>query len=385
MRSGLVNALGCFNYQPGSWPTQYCADEAMFLYYRGTIAETIQWFSNVPLLTQPGSTYNYNNGNTIMLSYFVEKFSGMRLEEYMRIYLFEPMGLYSTSQDDLADQFQSNRNRVQNYYDYTDVTAGSYEYFAYGNAAATVVQAGVQSGAGGFVSTVHDMVKFYTSLFVTKNVSHVVSDAALALMIEPKNIVQYHPQYGCDVFGAGFFMAYQTCDDLSNVATRNYIYYQGVINAATAAVLVLDDWANPDATLIVASSLRNNAIIDTTTTKWSNAKADSGNRTALFTKYGMYESSDSWHVTWQNALYFQANPVPYSTVDAAVAACDSSDDDDVNAGALVGSIFAAAIFVVLAVVGYLHFWLLPQLKASNGAAVTSTGTASTGMASAQHL
>jgi len=196
MRSGLVNALGCFNYQPGSWPTQYCADEAMFLYYRGSTSDTIKWFSNVPLLTLPGTTYNYNNGNTIMLSFFVEKFSGLRLEEYMRRYLFEPLGLLSTSQDDLAEQFQANSHKVQSYYDYTDLSSGTYEYFAYGNAAPTVVQTGVQSGAGGFLSTAHDMIKFYTSLFVTKNVSHVVSDAALALMTAPKNIVQNHPDYG---------------------------------------------------------------------------------------------------------------------------------------------------------------------------------------------
>lgn len=195
MRSGLVNALGCWNYAPGSWPTQYCAPEIFAFYYRGSASRTINWFINVPLLTQPGTKYNYNNGNTIILAFFVEKFSGLIIEEYMRINVFGPLGLTSTSQDNLAQQMKANPDKVELYFDYTDLSVSN-DYFAYGNAAATTVQQGTQTGAGGFLSTAHDMVKFYTSLFVTKNASNVISDASLALMIQPLSVSNYHPEYG---------------------------------------------------------------------------------------------------------------------------------------------------------------------------------------------
>ena len=148
-------------------------------------------------------------------------------------------------------------------------------------------------------------------------------------------------------------MAYETCDDLSTVTTRNYIYYQGVVNSATATILVLDDWSNPEAKRIVATGLRNNAIIATNESNWRAAKQDTGNRTALFEKYQMYENSDSWHITWQNALYFQAHPVPYvTTSDVTVTDCSSSgsDEDSVSMGVLVGSIFSAAVCVILLLV-----------------------------------
>jgi hypothetical protein len=36
-RSGLVNALGCYKYQPGSWQIQYCVPESYFMFYTGYI------------------------------------------------------------------------------------------------------------------------------------------------------------------------------------------------------------------------------------------------------------------------------------------------------------------------------------------------------------
>lgn len=84
-----------------------------------------------------------------MLAYFVEKFSGLKLEEYMRQNIFRPLGMTSTSQDNLAQQLKAQPNQVSNYYDYTDLSQ-SYDFFAYGNAASTEVNQGVQTGAGGF-------------------------------------------------------------------------------------------------------------------------------------------------------------------------------------------------------------------------------------------
>lgn len=80
--------------------------------------------------TRLGTVYDYNNGNTIMLAYFVEKFSGMKLEEYMRQKIFAPLGMTGTSQDNLAQQLKAQPNQVSNYYDYTDLIR-SYDYFAY--------------------------------------------------------------------------------------------------------------------------------------------------------------------------------------------------------------------------------------------------------------
>ena len=175
----------------------------MLKYISGSISSTIKTFINVPLLTKPGSTYNYNNGNTIVLSYFVEKFSGLKLEEYMRKNIFNPFGFSGTSQDSLAQQLKANSNKANEYYDYTDLSQ-SFTYFAYGNGAATEVQQGVQSGAGGFLSTAADLIKFYTSMFVSKNVSHIISDESLAMMIEPVSITQNSSVYGVNVLAWGY-------------------------------------------------------------------------------------------------------------------------------------------------------------------------------------
>jgi CubicO group peptidase (beta-lactamase class C family) len=174
----------------------------------------------------PGTTYMYNNGNTIMLSYFLEKYSGLNVAEYVRQKIFQPLGLLSTSQDALSQQLSANPSMSHEYYDYTDLTK-SYDYFAYGNGAATEVQSGTQTGAGGFLSTAGDMVKFYSSLFSSKNASSVISDENLALMVTPLSLTQYNDVYGCEYFGLGMFMVYRYPCTPADVTTRMYVYYQG--------------------------------------------------------------------------------------------------------------------------------------------------------------
>lgn len=288
-----------------------------------------------------------------MLSYFVEKFSGLKLEEYMSQKIFLPLGMKSISQDNLAQQLKASPSQVSNYYDYTDLSR-SYEYFAYGNAASTEVNQGVQTGAGGFFSTASDMARFYTSLFVSKNASGVISDASLAMMIEPLSITQDHPVYGCECFGLGFFMVYKPPCDLSSVENRDYIYYQGAINAATATVLMLDNWAEPAVDPIMSVAFRNNVIMDTTEADWNSALLDvTGNLTSIFATYGMTKYGDSWMPALNNAQYFQQNGEPYPSPSPAPTSCEDGDDEDgisLTAGELAACVIVPTAVTVLSVV-----------------------------------
>lgn len=266
----------------------------------------------------------------------------------------------STSQDNLAQQLAAQPNQVSNYYDYTDLSR-SYEYFAYGNAGSTEVNQGVQTGAGGFFSTASDMVRFYTSLFVTKNASSVISDEALAMMTEPVSISQNSSELGCECFGLGMFMVYFPPCDLSNVRNRNYLYYQGVINAATATILMLDDWS-AKAEPIVSVALRNNAIMETTEANWNSALLDvTGNLTSIFAKYGMYKHGDSWMPAWNNAVYFQKTGEPYPSSVSSSAECSDSDggsDISLTTSELAACVIVPTVFTVLSLVTIAYFIFL---------------------------
>jgi hypothetical protein len=320
----------------------------------GSAGKSISFFIDVPVEFTPGTKYDYSNGNTIVLSYFVEKFSGMGLPEYLRVNILEPMGLMNTYLDNLNLELRANPNQASEYYDYTDLRRG-YQYYAYGNAAATTVQPGVQTGAGGMVSTAGDLVKWYTSMFVSKNVSHIISDASLAQMIEPISVTNSHPVYGCECFGLGFFMVYQAPCDLSSVENRDYIYYQGVIQASTATILMLDNWDDPTQKPYISTAIRNAVVINATEYSYQKALLDiEGSRESIFAKYGWDIYSDSWLPALNNAYYFQDTGAPYPSADSCTPASSDSDDDEsgisLSAGEVVACVLIPTIFTIGTVV-----------------------------------
>jgi CubicO group peptidase (beta-lactamase class C family) len=56
-------------------------------------ADPIRYVLEQPVIAQPGSTYNYNGGNTTLLGAVVSKVTGKRLDDYAKEKLFGPLGI----------------------------------------------------------------------------------------------------------------------------------------------------------------------------------------------------------------------------------------------------------------------------------------------------
>ena len=55
----------------------------------------IDYILNNPVTSNPGTTFSYSTGNTHLLSAIMQKATGMKLDEFGKKYLFEPMGIKS--------------------------------------------------------------------------------------------------------------------------------------------------------------------------------------------------------------------------------------------------------------------------------------------------
>lgn len=60
------------------------------LYWRGSPA---RYVLGKPLVTQPGTRFNYNGGGTAILAHILEQRTGMTLPDYAQRYLFGPLGI----------------------------------------------------------------------------------------------------------------------------------------------------------------------------------------------------------------------------------------------------------------------------------------------------
>src|SRR5690606_548213 len=69
------------------------ADDTMMHMYAQEDHNWIKGFLGVPVKYQPGTHFLYNTGATYMLSAIVQKTSGLKLTEYLRPRLFEPLGI----------------------------------------------------------------------------------------------------------------------------------------------------------------------------------------------------------------------------------------------------------------------------------------------------
>ncbi len=227
MRSGFINSFTCV-YAESAWQRNFCNPEFDNYIWRGSIAETLATYINHPLQFAPGSRYEYSNGNQIFLSYFVQKYGGMKFELYLQENILEPLGMHDTMLDVLNGELAAQPNFVSAYHDYTDLSTNpnGNSPFAYGKITVTEGNQGTLGGSGGMISTVWDMAKLYASLFVTKNASAVISQADLAAMMTPGGVSGDYIAMGlnsCETWGLGLFMYYNPCLDVSGLPSCNCI------------------------------------------------------------------------------------------------------------------------------------------------------------------
>jgi CubicO group peptidase (beta-lactamase class C family) len=69
-----------------------------------TIPELVAKFADLPLESQPGSSYNYSNSNYNLLALVLEKVTGESYRGYLRKHIFDPVGMEESGHDGDASQ-----------------------------------------------------------------------------------------------------------------------------------------------------------------------------------------------------------------------------------------------------------------------------------------
>jgi CubicO group peptidase (beta-lactamase class C family) len=119
----------------------------------GTLKERAQKVAKLPLEFSPGTRWNYSI-STDMCGYLVEVISGMSFDEYLKEYIFEPLGMVDTGfyvPPEKTDRFAANYSRdINKKLQLTDDPAQS----------VYLTPPTFFSGGGGLVSTAADYYRF---------------------------------------------------------------------------------------------------------------------------------------------------------------------------------------------------------------------------------
>ena len=117
--------------------------------------ELIKRFGSLPLVHQPGERWLYNSGSDI-LGVLISRVAGTSLETFLRERIFAPLGMNDTSFSVPA----SKLHRLASSY-WTNFATGELEVFdGLGDDSRWASSPVFESGAGGLVSTVDDLLAF---------------------------------------------------------------------------------------------------------------------------------------------------------------------------------------------------------------------------------
>ena len=116
--------------------------------------ELMKRFGSLPLVHQPGERWLYNSGSDI-LGVLISRVAGTSLEEFLRERIFVPLGMNDTSFSVPA----SKLDRLASSY-WTNLETGEFEVFDGVEDSRWAGPPVFESGAGGLVSTVDDLLAF---------------------------------------------------------------------------------------------------------------------------------------------------------------------------------------------------------------------------------
>jgi CubicO group peptidase (beta-lactamase class C family) len=131
----------------------------------------------VPLNSQPGDEFSYNNINFIILAMIVEKLSGQSFEAYVDRHIFKPAGMRSTSSSELFSREDQHLSKLYRYqYTWSPAlerpdTAAEFRRLYNFNF----------KGHGDMISTARDLLKYDEALYNGK----LLSDASLKEAFTP--------------------------------------------------------------------------------------------------------------------------------------------------------------------------------------------------------
>jgi CubicO group peptidase (beta-lactamase class C family) len=116
--------------------------------------ELMKRFGSLPLVHQPGERWLYNSGSDI-LGVLISRVAGTSLEEFLRERIFAPLGMSDTSFSVPA----SKLDRLASSY-WPNLATGLFEVFDGVDDSRWASPPVFESGAGGLVSTVDDLLAF---------------------------------------------------------------------------------------------------------------------------------------------------------------------------------------------------------------------------------
>src|SRR5439155_16723140 len=119
----------------------------------GGLDEFVEQLATLPLEFSPGTQWNYSVSIDVM-GYLVEKLSGMSFGEFLRTWLFEPLGMVDTAfwvPPEKLDRFTSC---------YQPKAGGGLKLQDDAGKSTYAAPPALESGGGGLVSTAHDYMRF---------------------------------------------------------------------------------------------------------------------------------------------------------------------------------------------------------------------------------
>jgi serine beta-lactamase-like protein LACTB len=129
----------------------YRGDEFNIQKHYANVLDGVKIFSNDPLVSPPGTKFNYSSYGYNLLAAVVESASGENFLDYMQKHVFDAMGLVHTAPDQNA-QIMDERSRF-----YEKEKDGTLENAPY-------VDNSYKWAGGGFLSTSEDLVRFGSML-----------------------------------------------------------------------------------------------------------------------------------------------------------------------------------------------------------------------------
>lgn len=129
----------------------YQGDEFNIQKHYANVLDGVKIFKNDPLVSPPGTKFNYSSYGYNLLGAVVESASGENFLEYMQKHVFDAMGLVHTAPDQNA-QIMDERSRF-----YEKEKDGTLENAPY-------VDSSYKWAGGGFLSTSEDLVRFGSML-----------------------------------------------------------------------------------------------------------------------------------------------------------------------------------------------------------------------------
>jgi CubicO group peptidase (beta-lactamase class C family) len=155
----LTPGYGAIFAAPGTYPIQLAMDDAGLSPGPNSPAmtadEMLQRYAGLPLVSQPGTRWLYNNGSDI-LGILLARVADMTLGDLLQERIFGPLGMVDTAFSVPADKV----DRLPGVYFRDPASGDVVEFDAAGPESRFVSPPLFESGAGGLVSTSADLLAF---------------------------------------------------------------------------------------------------------------------------------------------------------------------------------------------------------------------------------